>query len=100
MYNKFVKKKRKIDFKSSDNEMLMHDTTDCITISAWNNCIGHTDNLYEGKCCKELVTDEVLEPITIHTAEILSQSPSFECSDNGIKQASFFYYSFYINTNN
>jgi hypothetical protein len=69
------KKEKNIDFKSSDNEMLMHD-------AAWNNCIGHTDDLYEGKCCKELMTDEVLEPITIHTAEILSQSPSYECSNN------------------
>lgn len=60
--------KRKIaekntNFKMTDVEELVHEALDSITIDDWKRCVTHCNKLQDDDFTKEVLRDEILEPI-------------------------------------
>lgn len=57
---------RNTTFKIADTEKLVHEAIDRISVTAWENCVRHAENIQEEDYNRELRLDTALEPIVIN----------------------------------
>lgn len=67
--NKGLLVKKNMKFKTANTNKMMQEAIDNITISAWEYCVRHAEYLQAEDFCKELVRDEILEPIIINVVD-------------------------------